>query len=78
MNLCDKSKEIDVLKIENHHLKYQIAELQFCVSCIYNYQCKELPRGITHDWIDDCKKRDWKNLNVYEEKYKTKNLCNIF
>jgi len=76
-NLCEKSKEIDTLKRENENLKVKIAELQFMVSCIYHEKCKPLPWVNTSAWIFDSKLNNWKNLNVYSEKYMQKK-CIIF
>ena len=84
-NLCEKSKEIDILKYENENLKYEnenlkdkIAELQFMVSCIYHEKCKPLPWVDTSAWISDSKFNDWKNLNVYSKKYINDLKCIIF
>ena len=75
-NLCEKSKEIDTLKRENEKLRENIAELQFMVSCIYHEKCKSMPSFNISEWIYDSKYKDWKDLNVYSERYKNK--CIIF
>lgn len=75
-NLCEKSKEIDTLKRENEKLRENIAELQFMVSCIYHEKCKSMPSFNISAWIYDSKNKDWKDLNVYSERYKNK--CIIF
>jgi len=73
MNLCEKTKEIDNLKLENEKLKMDIAELKYCVRCIYSDQNKEMPTKISEKWIEDCKNKDWKKLLL-----KDYINCNIF
>jgi hypothetical protein len=68
-NLCEKSKEIDTLKRENEELREKIAELQFMVSCIYHEKCKSMPSFDISAWMNDSKYKDWKDLNVYSERY---------
>ena len=75
-NLCEKSKEIDTLKSENEILREKIAELQFMVSCIYHEKGKSMPHVNIHAWIDDSRHNNWKNLNVYSDRYKQR--CIIF
>jgi len=73
MNLCEKSKEIDILKKENITLKNKIAELQFLVSRIYNSNIMDRPycpkEIYTENWIEDSKKIDWKLLDPNKERY---------
>ena len=73
MNLCEKTKEIDNLKIENEKLKMDIAELKYCVRCIYSNQNIKMPTKISEKWIEDCKNKDWKKLCLID--YCN---CNIF
>ena len=69
MNLCEKTKEIDILKKENEKLKNDVAELKYCVRCIYDHQKRTMPFMIDNKWIKDCQNNDWKKLNLrdYEE-----------
>lgn len=75
-NLCEKSKEIDTLKREKERLREDIAELQFMVSCIYHEKQKSMPRVNISTWVHDSKYKNWKDLNVYSDRYKYK--CIIF
>ena len=85
MNLCEKSKEIDDLKQENLLLKYQIAELQFYVSWIFNYfdnkngESKHYMPKVKKEWILDSQNKDWKSLDITSLRYRNVNdNCNIY
>ena len=72
MNLCEKSKELDMLKKENENLKQQIAELQYFIRWIYKKSEKPMPtvEGLnTSNWIKDSKIIDWKELDIQSERY---------
>ena len=85
MNLCEKSKEINDLKEENLLLKYQIAELQFYVSWIFNYfdnkngESKHYMPKVKKEWILDSQNKDWKSLDISSLRYSNaKSDCNIY
>ena len=82
MNLCEKSKEIDILKKENIKLKNQIAELQFLVSRIYRSEIEHKPfcptEIYTENWIADSKNNDWKHLDPNKQRYYHEVNCTIF
>jgi len=84
MNLCEKSKEIDDLKQENLLLKYQISELQFYVSWIFNYfdnkngESKHYMPKVKNEWILDSQNKDWKSLDISSQRYHPNGNCNIY